>query len=121
MTRSNDISLHEKQITWLQDQQITLQLTLLKDSIYVYVGSPTNNFASLALSTLSRIPQQASSTTLISTGVDDISEQMAKKMSLKYKRQVLFAFNGEYDDAYVKFCEVELVKFINECLVVNKE
>lgn len=111
---NSDISLHEIQIKSPQRHEATISITLLKDSIYIYIGSSTNQFTSLALSTLSRNPRHASSTSLLSHGIDDCSERMAKKMSLKYKRQVLFSFNGdEYDDTFVRFCEAELVKFID--------
>jgi hypothetical protein len=117
-------------VKWMEDQLLTFQLTKLQDSMYMYVGSETLEMKTLSIAMPNRRPKTSvsstnisgssermdniSSTTLITGGLDDPTETIARRLSSKFKKQVLLTFNCTIDShEKLIFIERELICFLN--------
>ncbi|TPX39627.1 hypothetical protein SeMB42_g05599 [Synchytrium endobioticum] len=64
---------------------VYVQITLLEKQMVCWVGTEQGRFGGLGSAVKTRYSNTAAGTTLLSTGVDDASENVAKRLASKYQ------------------------------------
>ncbi|TPX30476.1 hypothetical protein SmJEL517_g05963 [Synchytrium microbalum] len=110
---STNIQVKERTESYL-DRSIYLQVIVLDKQMICYCGDD-GRLGSLSTAVKTRYSNTAAATTLLSGGVDDTSESLAKRLASKYDWQFFVSMNLPTNDTNLTvFAERKLGAFVKE-------
>ncbi|GBB93473.1 hypothetical protein RclHR1_02180015 [Rhizophagus clarus] len=100
-------------------QQIYFQLTILQDSVFIWIGSEGNEILgnlAIAMPSLLRNNGTSSSsgTTVLANDVDETSKQLGQKLATKFNKQFIVSINlpPSTDQMMLSFAEKKVLAII---------
>uniref|UniRef100_A0A1D1Y1Z8 Proteasome assembly chaperone 4 n=1 Tax=Anthurium amnicola TaxID=1678845 RepID=A0A1D1Y1Z8_9ARAE len=102
-------------------QQIHFQLTILQDSVFIWVGSEGNEIlGNLAIAMPSPLrnnsPTPSSGTTVLANDVDETSKQLGQRLATKFNKQFIVSINlpPSTDQMVLSFAEKKVLAIVKE-------
>ncbi|RGB37877.1 hypothetical protein C1646_756407 [Rhizophagus diaphanus] len=101
-------------------QQIHFQLTILQDSVFIWIGSEGNEIlGNLAIAMPSPLRNNSSTssssgTTVLSNDVDETSKQLGQRLATKFNKQFFVSINlpPSTDQMMLSFVEKKVLAII---------
>lgn len=90
--RTSDIKEHTFQDV-VQDVRVCVQIIMMKQSCFVWVGSPASSFVNLDVAMQTHMDSVPVCSTLMGGSGDTTGGGLAKRVAMKYKLQAFVSFN----------------------------
>ncbi|CAI2161781.1 7393_t:CDS:2 [Funneliformis geosporum] len=97
-------------------QQIHFQLTILKDSVFIWVGSEGNEIlGDLAIIMPPLLRNKGSTgTTILKSDVEELSKQFGQKLATKFNKQFFVSINLPPNAEEITFAEKKVIDILKE-------
>ncbi|RIA94480.1 hypothetical protein C1645_817974 [Glomus cerebriforme] len=102
-------------------QQIHFQLTILQDSMFIWIGSEGNEIlGNLAIAMPSPLRNNSSTpstgTTVLTNDVDEASKQLGQRLATKFNKQFFVSINlpSSTDQMMLSFVEKKVLAIVKE-------